>query len=178
MDSKMRIDEGLYERRGAENAERRGGMQMHENEISERIIGAAIEVHRILGPGLLEPVYEESLCHEFHLREISRSQVALGNGRVQEVVLQGETQFPKQARSQVQLGNERKGVKLATDLRLDLLVEDKVIVDLKAKEQMTDKDHAKTLIYLRLSNKRLGLNINFHEPTLVKGIKRIVNDLE
>ena len=69
-------------------------------------------------------------------------------------------------------------MKLATDLRLDLLVEDKVIVDLKAKEQMTDKDHAKTLTYLRLSNKRLGLNINFHEPTLVKGIRRIVNDLE
>ncbi len=153
MNGKMRIDEGLYERRGAENAERRGGIQMHENEISERIIGAAIEVHRILGPGLLEPVYEESLCHEFHLRGI---------------------QFQRQRPVPI----DYKGVKLATDLRLDLLVEDKVIVDLKAKEQMTDKDHAKTLTYLRLSNKRLGLNINFHEPTLVKGIKRIVNDLE
>ena len=126
---------------------------MHENKISERIIGAAIEVHRILGPGLLEPVYEESLCHEFHLRGI---------------------QFQRQRPVPI----DYKGVKLATDLRLDLLVEDKVIVDLKAKEQMTDKDYAKTLTYLRLSNKRLGLNINFHEPTLVKGIKRIVNDLE
>lgn len=126
---------------------------MHENEISERIIGACIEVHRELGPGLLESVYEEALCHEFHLRNI---------------------RFERQR----QVPINYKGVKLATDLRLDLLVEDKVIVDAKAKEAMTEKDHVKTLTYLRLSHKRLGLNINFHEPRLVDGIKRIVNNLD
>jgi len=126
---------------------------MHENEISERIIGAAIEVHRILGPGLLEGVYEEALCHEFQLRGIH---------------------FERQKPVPI----DYKGVKLAADLRLDLLVEDKVIVDIKAKEQMTEKDHAKTLTYLRLTNTRLGLNINFHEPRLVDGVKRIVNNLQ
>lgn len=126
---------------------------MHENEISERIIGAAIEVHQIIGPGLLESIYEEALCQEFHLRGI---------------------RFERQRPVPI----DYKGVKLATDLRLDLLVEGKVIVDVKAKEQMTEKDHAKTLTYLRLTGTRLGLNMNFHEITLVKGIKRIVNNLE
>lgn len=126
---------------------------MHENDISERIIGAAIEVHRVLGPGLLEGVYEEALCHEFHLRGIS---------------------FERQKPVPVAY----KGVKLAADLRLDLLIEGKVIVDVKAKEEMTEKDHAKTLTYLRLTDTRLGLNMNFHEPRLVDGIKRIVNRLE
>lgn len=126
---------------------------MHENEISERIIGAAIEVHRTLGPGLLEGVYEESLCHEFNLRGI---------------------RFERQKPVPI----DYKGVKLATDLRLDLIIEQKVIVDLKAKEKMTKMDHAKTLTYLRLTDTCLGLNINFHEPRLVDGIKRIVNNLE
>jgi GxxExxY protein len=126
---------------------------MHENEISERIIGAAIEVHRILGPGLLEGVYEEALCHELHLRGI---------------------RFERQKPVPI----DYKGLKLATDLRLDLLIEEKVIVDVKAKEDMTEKDHAKTLTYLRLTNTHLGLNMNFHEPRLVDGIKRIVNNLE
>ncbi len=97
-------------------------------------------------------VYEEALCHEFHLRGIS---------------------FERQKPVPI----DYKGVKLATDLRLDLLVEGKVVVDNKAKEEMTEKDHAKTLTYLRLTKKRLGLNINFHEPVLSRGIKRIVNDL-
>jgi len=126
---------------------------MHENEISERVLGAAIEVHRIVGPGLLEAVYEEALCHELHLRGIG---------------------FERQKPVPI----DYKGVKLATDLRLDLLVEGKLIVDVKAKEEMTDKDHTKTLTYLRLTGTRLGLNINFHEPTLIQGVKRIVNNLE
>jgi len=70
-----------------------------------------------------------------------------------------------------------KGIRLTTDLRLDLIVEDKVIVDVKAKEKMTEIDHAKTLTYLRLSDTHLGLNMNFHEPRLPKSIKRIVNRL-
>jgi GxxExxY protein len=142
-----------FQRRGAEGAEQRREEEMHENEISERIIGAAIEVHRVLGPGLLESIYEEALCHEFHLRNI---------------------RFERQRPVPV----DYKGVKLATNLRLDLLVEEKVIVDVKAKEEMTDKDHAKTLTYLRLTNTRLGLNINFHEPRLVDGIKRVANNIE
>ena len=125
---------------------------MHENEISERILGAAIEVHRILGPGLLEGIYEEALCRELRLRDVRF-------GRRKAVPV------------------EYKGARLSSDLRLDLLVEGKVIVDAKAKACMTDQDHAKTLTYLRLTDTRLGLNINFHEARLVDGIKRIVNGL-
>ena len=123
---------------------------MHENEISEKIIGAAIEVHRILGPGLLESVYEDALCHEMHLKGIrfNRQQVPY------------------------------KGIKLGTDLRLDLLVEDKVIVDLKAKETLSSIDKPKLLTYLRLSNKHLGLIINFHVKLLRDGIERVVNGLK
>ncbi len=125
---------------------------MHENEVSEKILGAAIEVHRELGPGLLESLYEEALCVEFELQGIA---------------------YDRQKTIPVYY----KGHQLSTPLRLDLLVEDTVIVDAKAKEAMTPMDHAKTLTYLRLSNKKLGLNINFHEPTLIKGVKRIVNNL-
>ncbi len=129
-----------------------GKQNVHENDISRMIIGAAIEVHKVLGPGLLEKVYEDALCHEFELRNI---------------IYERQKSVPV----------VYKGTVLSRDLRLDLLVEDKVIVDTKAKEAMTEIDHAKTLSYLRLSNKSLGLNINFHEPILVKGIKRIVNNL-
>ena len=124
---------------------------MRENVISELIIAAAIEVHRTLGPGLLESVYEEALCQEFRIRGIH---------------------FERQQAVPI----DYKGTKLATDLRLDLLVEGKVIVDVKAK--MTELDHAKTLTYLRQTNTRLVLNMNFHEPRLVGGIKRIVNNLQ
>jgi len=125
---------------------------MHENEVSEQIIGAAIEVHRILGPGLLESVYEEALCHELHLRGLK-------------FVRQQSVPIPY------------KGIKLGTDLRLDLLVEDKVIVDLKAKEKLSPVDKPKLLTYLRLSDKHLGLIINFHVAVLKDGIFRVVNKL-
>ncbi len=125
---------------------------MHENEISKKIIGTAIEVHRILGPGLLESVYEEALCHEMSLRGI---------------------QYKRQQSVPVPY----KGVKLGTDLRLDLLVKEKVIVDVKAKEKLSLTDMPQTLTYLRLSKKKLGLIINFHEVVLKKGIRRVVNDL-
>ncbi len=126
---------------------------MHENEISKKIIGAAIEVHRILGPGLLESIYEDALCHELNLRSI---------------------QFLRQQNVPVPY----KGIKLKSDLRLDLIVEQKVIVDLKAKETLSPIDKPKLLSYLRLSDKRLGLIINFHEEVLKDGIKRVVNKLE
>ena len=125
---------------------------MDENEISRTIIGAAIEVHRILGPGLLESVYEEALCHELHLRGIN-------------FLRQQPVPIPY------------KDIKLGTDLRLDLFVEEKVIVDLKAKEIVIAIDRQKILSYLRLSHKKLGLIINFHAAKLKDGVERIVNGL-
>src|ERR1700722_15866159 len=100
---------------------------MHENEISDKIIGAAIEVHRHHGPGLIEKIYEDSLCHEFNLRGIG---------------------FKRQQAVPVYY----KDVRMGEDLRLDLLVEDKVILDLKAKDQISTFDKAQLLSYLRLSN--------------------------
>jgi GxxExxY protein len=125
---------------------------MHENEISSLIIGAAIEVHRYYGPGLVEEVYEEALCHEFNLRQIP-------------------------FRRQLPVPIYYKEVKLGSDLRLDLVVYDKVIVDNKAKEEIHPIDKVKLLTYLRLSNLRLGLLINFHAAVLKDGISRVVNDL-
>ena len=126
---------------------------MHENEISGKIIGAAIEVHRILGPGRLESVYEDALCHELHLRGL---------------------QFKRQQSVPIPY----KGIKLGTDLRLDLLVEDKVIVDLKAKGELSTIDKPKLLTYLRLSDKYSGLIINFHVEVLREGVFRLVNKLQ
>jgi len=139
---------------------------MHENEISEKIIGAAIEVHRILGPGLLESVYEEALCHELDARNSHKKKVdCFRNIRGIQFVRQLSVPIPF------------KGIKLGTDLRLDLFVEGKVIVDLKAKEKLSAIDKPQLLTYLRLSEKRLGLLINFHEKVLRDGIKRVVNKL-
>jgi GxxExxY protein len=128
-------------------------MGLHENEISERIIGAAIEVHKYFGPGLVEQVYEEALCHELSLRSI---------------------RFERQKFVPIHY----KGVKLGVPLRLDLIVEEKVIVDLKAKEEVIALDRAKLLSYLRLSNLRLGLIINFHSLVLKDGISRVVDGLQ
>ncbi len=113
------------------------------------------KIHRILGPGLLESVYEEALCHELHLRGLK-------------FVRQQSVPIPF------------KKIKLGTDLRLDLLVEDKVIVDLKAKEKekLSSIDKPKLLTYLRLSEKHLGLIINFHVEILHHGIARVVNELQ
>ena len=126
---------------------------MTENEISEQIIGAAIEVHRYHGPGLVEQIYEESLCHELKLRGLL---------------------FERQKPVPIYY----KGVKLGVPLYLDLIVEVKVIVDLKAKEQVTPLDRAKLLSYLRLCDLRLGLILNFHETVLKHGITRVVNKLD
>ena len=125
---------------------------MNENEISQAVIGAAIEVHRALGPGLIEQPYEEALCHELHLRGLA---------------------FERQQAVPVTY----KGVRLSANLRLDLVVEQRVIIDLKAKEQITPIDKAKLRTYLRLSGRHLGLIINFHVERLVDGIVRVVNNL-
>lgn len=125
---------------------------MTENELSKEIIGAAIEVHRHLGPGLLESAYEEALCHELESRGIAHE------------------------RQKYQALNY-KGKTLKTDYRIDLLVDRKVIVEIKAKETISRMDKAQTLTYLRLSGTKLALLINFHEPLLKDGINRIVNNL-
>ncbi len=125
---------------------------MTENELSKEIIGAAIEVHRHLGPGLLESAYEEALCYELELRSI-----------------------PHERQKYQSLNYKEKMLK--TDYRIDLLVDKKVIVEIKARETVSRIDKAQTLTYLRLSGTKLALIINFHEPLLKDGITRIVNDL-
>ena len=123
---------------------------MQENELTKEIIGAAIEVHRWLGPGLLEAVYEESLCHELRLRGIS---------------------YQRQRRVPVRY----KGELLSTEMRLDLLVDDRVIVDVKAKAALAPTDKPQLLTYLRLCDLRIGLLINFHVTALREGISRVMN---
>ncbi len=126
---------------------------MRENDISEKVIGCAIEVHRQLGPGLLESVYEEALCYEL-------TKIGLSFERQKQVPIRYKSEF------------------LATPLRLDLLVEGKVIVDNKAKSDLTPIDKQQLLTYLRLSDVRLGLLINFNVPKLVDGVHRVVNNLQ
>ncbi|MCH8840945.1 MAG: GxxExxY protein [Planctomycetes bacterium] len=125
---------------------------MHENDISGRVIGCAIEVHRQLGPGLLESVYEEALCYEL-------TQSGLSYKRQQQVPI------------------SYKSLSLATPLRLDLIIEEKLILEIKAKEEITPIDKQQLLTYLRLCDVSLGLLINFNVTKLVNGITRVVNGL-
>ena len=122
------------------------------NELSGIIIDAAIEVHRELGPGLLERVYEASLAKELRLRGISSVRQL-----PQPVIYKGEEL-------------EDEGYKI------DLLVEDSIIVELKTVSELLPIHHSQLLTYLRLSEKKLGLLINFHVPLLKNGIKRLVHD--
>jgi GxxExxY protein len=125
---------------------------MHENAISEKVIGCAIEVHKQLGPGLLESVYEEALCYEF-------AQIHLS--------------FHRQLRVPVKY----KSILLATKLRLDLIVEDKVIIDTKSVSSVHPIDRQQLLTYLRLKDVRLGLILNFKVNKMLEGIHRVVNQL-
>ena len=124
-----------------------------ENEITERIIGAAIEIHRHLGPGLLESAYEACLCYEL-------SQLGL--------------RFQRQLEVPVLY----KGVKLDCGYRLDLLVEDSVIVEIKSTESLLPVFAAQLLTYLKICGKRVGLLINFNVPVLRNGLKRVANNYE
>jgi GxxExxY protein len=124
--------------------------ERQENDISGKIIGAAIEVHRKLGPGLLESAYEECLCCEMALRGIK---------------------FERQ----VPLPLNYKGVDLDCGYRLDLLVEDRVIVELKSIETLEPIHDAQLLTYLRLRDAWLGLIINFNVIMLKDGVRRLVN---
>jgi GxxExxY protein len=120
------------------------------NQITEKIIGCAIEVHRALGPGLLESAYEECLCFEL-------SQCGLKFER------------------QVPLPVVYKGVKLDCGYRIDIVVENLVIVEIKAIANILPVHEAQVLSYLKLDNKPLGLLLNFHVSVLKNGIKRIRN---
>jgi GxxExxY protein len=117
--------------------------------VAAAVIDAALQVHRNLGPGLLESVYEACLCHELAKRNIP---------------------FQRQGAWPINYD----GVRLDVGLRLDLIVDDCVIVDLKAVEQMNPLFEAQLLTYLKLTGKRLGLLINFNVPLLKDGIKRLV----
>jgi GxxExxY protein len=121
---------------------------MEINRITEAIIGAAIEVHRHLGPGLLESAYQTCLARELDLRGIAFEQ---------------EKPLPL----------EYKGVKLDCGYRLDFLVEEAVVVELKTVEALQPIHEAQLLTYLRLSGCKIGLLINFNVPILKNGIKRM-----
>ena len=124
---------------------------MEENEISKEILDAAITVHKTLGgPGILESVYRDSLVHELKLRNL----------KVEKEVL---------------VPVVYKGVKVGDPLRIDILVEGRVVVECKAVEKDNPIFAVQTLTYLRLMKLHLGLLINFGKATLVEGYKRVVN---
>lgn len=125
---------------------------MTENELSSIIIGAAIEVHTSLGPGLLESAYEACLFYELQ-------QIGLN------------------VRRQVELPVIYKNVEIKVGYRLDIIVEDKIIVELKSVSALHDIHTAQMLTYLKLTNIGLGLIINFNETRIKYGLKRIVNNL-
>ena len=120
-----------------------------QEQLTEQIIGSAIEVHRELGPGLLESAYEECLCHELHLRNLA---------------------FERQ----LELSVWYKGLKLDCGYRLDIVFENAVLVELKSIEQIPAIHHAQLLTYLDLSGKKVGLLINFNVSVLKNGILRRV----
>ena len=116
---------------------------LHE-QLTEQIIGAAIEVHRELGPGLLESAYEECLCHELHLRN-----------------LKFERQVPLPVRY--------KGIALDCGYRVDLIVADSLVLELKCVEHVLPVHEAQLLTYLKLTGKRVGLILNFNVSVLTRG---------
>jgi GxxExxY protein len=120
------------------------------NRLTERVIGAAIEVHRHLGPGLLESAYEECLCRELSLTGLS---------------------FQRQ----LELPVEYKGARLDCGYRLDVVVERRLVLELKSVEALLPVHEAQTITYLKLTNLRAGLLINFNVPILKNGIRRFVN---
>jgi GxxExxY protein len=123
------------------------------NALSGQIIGACIEVHRHLGPGLLESAYEECLAHELTLANI-------------------------EFKRQLALPVEYKGVRLDAGYRVDLAIESQVIVEIKSVEQLTPIHDAQLITYLRLTGYPLGLLINFNVRTLVTGVRRRANTVK
>ncbi len=125
---------------------------MHENDISNIVIGCAIEVHKHLGPGLLESAYENCLAYELNQRGLKVSQ-------------------------QLPMPIIYKEVKLDHGYRMDLLIQDRVVVEIKSVEFITTVHDAQLLTYLKLGNFKLGLILNFNTSVLKNGIRRMVNGL-
>ncbi len=126
---------------------------MNINELTGAVIGAAIEVHKALGPGLLESAYEECLCHELRERKIS---------------------FVRQKSLPVTY----KGVKLDCGYRLDVVVEDAIVLEVKACSEIEEIHRAQLLTYLKLSGLNVGLLLNFNVPVMKDGIVRVVNEFK
>ena len=122
---------------------------LHEEELTGQIIGAGIEVHRELGPGLLESAYEACLCFEFSLRKIPFTR-------------------------QVVLPVIYKSMRVDCGYRADIIVADKVVIEVKAVETVTDLHKAQLLTYLRITGKKVGLILNFNTVVLKDGIYRLV----
>jgi GxxExxY protein len=118
-----------------------------DEDLTGEIIAAAIDVHRALGPGLLESAYRASMCHELKLRGIA---------------FQAEVDLPV----------KYKGVRLDCGYRMDLVVRNRIVVELKSVERMLEVYEAQLLTYLRLSGMHVGLLINFNVPSLRRGIVR------
>ena len=127
-------------------------MSLQENQVSEKIVAACIEVHRHIGPGLLESAFEECLCRELSLREI---------------------EYERQKKLPV----DYKGVHLDCGYRMDMIVEDCVVLELKSVKTYLPIHKAQLLSYLKLADKKLGLLINFNVNLMVDGIKRVANKL-
>lgn len=123
---------------------------MNENELSNRLIGSAIEVHKALGPGLLESAYKECLFYE-----ISKAGLYVEKEKPMPLVYQE--------------------VKLECGYRLDLLIEKKLVVEIKSVEALNEVHFAQTLTYMKLGGYKLGLLINFNVVRLKEGIKRVIN---
>ena len=123
------------------------------NQVTEKVIGACIDIHKALGPGLLESAYEECLCHELSMVGLT---------------------FERQKALPVVY----KGVKLDCGYRLDVVVENSIILELKTVEMLLPVHEAQLLTYLKLSDLTLGLLINFNVPVLRNGLKRIVNNFD
>jgi GxxExxY protein len=126
---------------------------MHINDISGAIVDAAVNIHDALGPGLLESVYEVLLAHELKQRRF---------------VVERQVPVPIQY----------MGIRFDEGYRLDLLVEDQVIVEIKSVEQITAVHKKQVLTYLKLTNKQLGLLLNFNSDLMKHGITRLVNRLD
>ena len=132
----------------------RGGAEtLRENQLTEKIIGCAIEVHKTLGPGLLESAYEECLCYELAQNGFSCNR-------------------------QVPLPVVYKGIKLDCGYRIDVVVDTLILIELKTVEKLLPIHDAQLLTYLKLYQRPLGLLINFNVPVLKDGLKRIVNQLQ
>ena len=121
------------------------------NDLSYKVIGCAMEVYKTLGPGLLESAYEKALVHELNLQGIP-------------------------VKSQVEVKMNYKGVDIGDGLRLDLLIDEQIIVELKSVEELKPVHYKQLHTYLKLMDKRLGLLINFNVTDIMQGVNRIVNN--